>query len=137
MAYLPHVGIKAAHARSDGMLLLDRFCLYMPKQPDGIWIIDADARTLYANAAMAEMLGETASELVGKPSFDYVFPEDVAAAHKLFEAKVRGDTNPFHFKLRRKDGSSIWTDVQGTPMRNAAGEFIGIVGTFSVSARQG
>lgn len=109
----------------------------MPKQPDGIWIIDSEARTLYANAAMADILGTTPSELIGKHSFDYIFPEDAAAAQKLFEAKTRGDTNPFHFKLRRKDGSSIWTDIQGTPMRNAAGEFIGIVGTFSVSAQQG
>lgn len=108
----------------------------MPKSPDGIWIIDSNARTLYANAAMGQILGVDAGELIGQPSFDYVFPEDASAAAKLFESKVHGDTNPFHFKLRRKDGSSIWVDVQGTPMRNAAGEFIGIVGTFSVSAQQ-
>jgi PAS domain S-box-containing protein len=109
----------------------------MPKQPDGIWIIDANARTLYANAAMAEILGTNPSEMVGQPSFEYVFPEDAAAAQKLFDNKQRGDKTPFRFKLRRKDDSSIWVDVQGTPMHNAAGEFLGIVGTFSVSARQG
>jgi PAS domain S-box-containing protein len=109
----------------------------MAKPPDGIWIIDSDARTLYANAAMAEILGTTTSELIGKPSFEYVFPEDAAAAQALFDSKQRGEASPFHFKLRRKDGSSIWTDVQGTPMRNAKGEFIGIVGTFSVSEKQG
>lgn len=109
----------------------------MPRQPDGIWIIDSDAHTLFANAPMADILGTTSADLVGQPSFDYVFPEDASAAQKLFEAKARGDTNPFHFKPRRKDGSPIWVDVQGTPMKNAAGDFIGIVGTFSVSARQG
>jgi PAS domain-containing protein len=55
----------------------------------------------------------------------------VDEAQRLFEAKVRGDTKPFHFKLRRKDGSAVWVDVQGTPLYNAAGVFIGIVGTFS------
>lgn len=109
----------------------------MPKQPDGIWIIDSNAQTLYANAAMGQILGLDAADLIGQPSFDYIFPEDAAAAQKLFESKQHGDTNPFHFKLKRKDGSSVWVDVQGTPMRNAAGDFIGIVGTFSVSARQG
>jgi PAS domain S-box-containing protein len=124
--------------KSNGMLFASTaFILSMPKQPDGIWIIDSDARTLYANAAMAEILGTSAPALIGQPSFDYLFPEDVEAAERLFDAKQRGDANPFHFKLRRKDGSSIWVDVQGTPMRNAAGEFIGIVGTFSVSAQQG
>jgi PAS domain S-box-containing protein len=109
----------------------------MVKPTDGIWIIDADASTLYANAAMAEILGTTPAELIGKPSFQYVYPEDADAAQRLFDNKQRGDPSPFHFKLRREDGSSIWVDVQGTPMRNAKGEFIGIVGTFSVSERQG
>jgi PAS domain S-box-containing protein len=52
---------------------------------------------------------------------------------RLFDAKKRGDINPFHFRLRCKDGSEVWVDVQGTPMYNAAGRFTGIVGTFSVS----
>src|SRR3954470_16413184 len=83
---------------------------------DGVWIIDSDARTLYANSAMAEILGVDISELIGGASFDYVFPEDLEAAKKLFETKRAGDVNPFHFRLRRKDGSEIWVDVQGTPM---------------------
>jgi PAS domain S-box-containing protein len=103
---------------------------------DGIWIINADASTLYANAAMCTILGVESSELAGKPSFDYIFAEDVEAAQKLFESKQRGDPSPFHFRLRRKDGSAIWVNVQGSPMRNVAGEFIGIVGTFRVADPQ-
>jgi PAS domain S-box-containing protein len=103
------------------------------KLRDGIWIIDADAETVYASERMAEILGTCSAEMIGKPSFFYVFPEDVEAAQRLFNAKVRGDTNPFRFRLKRQDGSPVWVDVQGTPMHNAAGVFKGIVGTFSVS----
>lgn len=105
----------------------------MGNHPDGIWIIGADAKTTYANDRMAEILGTTPSDMVGRESFTYVFPEDVAAAQRLFAAKTQGDAKPFHFKLRRQDGTSVWVDVQGTPLFNAAGEFRGIVGTFSVS----
>jgi PAS domain S-box-containing protein len=107
----------------------------MAKQPDGLWIIDAEAKTIFANAAMAEILGSTMSEMIGQQSFTYLYPEDIAYAQRLFDGKRRGDSNPFHFRLRRKDGSAIWVDVQGTPLSNAAGEFLGIVGTFSVSDR--
>ena len=100
---------------------------------DGIWIIGADGHTLYANDRMAEILGTSPSEMVGQPSFAYVFPEDVKNAQHLFEARKNGAAEPFHFKLRRTDGAAVWVDVQGTPMHNAAGEFTGIVGTFSVS----
>jgi PAS domain S-box-containing protein len=103
------------------------------KHKDGIWIIDVLGQTVYANQRMAEILGTTTAEMIGQPSFTYVFPEDVPSAQRLFDAKQLGDINPFHFKLRRKDGSSVEVDVQGTPMHDAAGRFTGIVGTFSVS----
>lgn len=100
---------------------------------DGIWIIDAEGRTVFANEVMAEILGTTAADLSGKDSFRYVFPEDLPAAQRLFAAKQAGSPAPFHFRLRRENGSSIWVDIQGTPLRNAAGQFTGIVGTFTVS----
>jgi PAS domain S-box-containing protein len=108
----------------------------MKKQPDGIWIIDAQGKTAYANESMAGILGTTPAEIVGQDSFLYVFPEDLPAAQRLFSTKQAGSSAPFHFKLRRKDGTAVWADVQGTPMHNAAGQFIGIVGTFAVSNRQ-
>ena|SRR5690349_16431985 len=105
----------------------------MEDHRDGIWIIGADAQTTYANERMAEILGTSASEMVGRPSFAYVFPEDTDEAQRLFAAKTRGDAKPFHFRLRRKDGSAVRVEVQGTPLFNAAGVFRGIVGTFSAS----
>ena len=108
----------------------------MTDSPDGIWIINSDASTLYASAAMCEILRATTADLIGKPSFDYVFPEDAEAAERLFESKQRGDPSPFRFRLRRKDGTAVWVDVQRTPMRNVAGEFIGIVGTFRGADKQ-
>lgn len=93
----------------------------MGTNSDGIWIIGADAHTVYVNERMAEILGTSPSEMVGHPSFTYVFPEDVDHAQRLRNGKRAGNIDPFHFKLRRKDGSAVWVDVQGTPMFNAAG----------------
>ena len=105
--------------------------------PDGLWIIDAGGKTVLANEAMADILGTTPADLVGKDSFLFVFSEDLAAAQRLFSLKQAGSSAPFHFRMRRVDGSAIWVDVQGTPMYNASGRFTGIVGTFTVSATQG
>src|SRR3954452_16743843 len=108
----------------------------MGKPLDGLWIINTEAETVYASDHMAEVLGTSTSEMKRQPSFGYVFPEDVAAAQRLFNFKMAGDRAPFQFRLRRKDGSAIWVDVQGTPLYNAAGVFNGIVGTFTISADQ-
>ncbi len=102
-------------------------------QSDGIWIIDAEGKTLFANDPMAEILGTTPSQLSSQDSFLYVFPEDLPAAQRLFATKQAGSNAPFRFRLRRADGSPIWVDVQGTPLHNATGRFTGIVGTFTVS----
>jgi hypothetical protein len=54
----------------------------------------------------------------GQPSFNYVFPEDVDAAQRLFEAKRNSSVKPFSFRLRRKDGSAVPVEVQGTSMHS-------------------
>ena len=97
---------------------------------EGIWTIDHEGKTLFASESMAKLLGTTVQELLGKPSFDYVFPEDVASARRLFESKSRGDAKPFDFRLRRSDGTAVWVSVQGSPMHDASGAFRGVVGTF-------
>ena len=99
----------------------------------GVWIIDADAQTTYANESMAELLGTSPSEMIGQPSFAYLFPADLEAAQRLFDARKGGRANPFRFRLRKKDGTALWVDVQGTPIQDTAAAFRRIVGTFSMS----
>lgn len=104
----------------------------MSPHRDGIWTIDSEGKTAFASDRMAEILGTTAAEMIGRPSFEFVFPEDVDAAQRLFQAKQRGDIDPFEFRIRRADGSPVYVRVQGTPMFDDNGTFRGIVGTFSV-----
>ncbi len=105
----------------------------MENRKEGIWIIDAEAQTIFANEGMAEILGTSPSEMIGQPSFTYVFPSDVQAAQRLFDMKKGGNAAPFHFALRRKDGTAASVTVQGTPIKNKAGVFMGIVGTFRLT----
>lgn len=98
----------------------------------GIWIIDADANTAYANARMGEILEASPAEMIGQSSFSWIFPEDLEAARHLFNSKRNGNGGAFRFRLQRKSGSAVWVDVQGTPMADPVGRFVGIVGTFVV-----
>jgi len=99
----------------------------------GLWIVNDEAHTLFANERMAEILGTTQTDLAQRNSFDYIYPEDLPAAERLFRLKTSGNRLPFHFKLRRKDGMPVWVHVQATPMFNVEGRFTGIVGTFTVA----
>ena len=39
----------------------------MAQEQDGIWIIDADGKTSYANDRMADILGARPEDMVGQP----------------------------------------------------------------------
>src|ERR1700680_628459 len=49
---------------------------------EGIWVIDARNVTTFVNPRMAEMLGWTVDEMVGRPLFDFLDPD----ARATFEA---------------------------------------------------
>jgi len=98
---------------------------------DGLWIIDQNGTTVFVSEVMAEILGAPSAAILGLDSFTFVFPEDVPAAQQLFASKQGGSKSPFRFRLRRFDGTATFVSVQGTPLHNAAGEFLGIVGTFT------
>lgn len=104
----------------------------LSKHRAGIWIIDNQGNTTFANGRMAEILETTPEAMKGRPSFDHVFPEDVATAQKLFSAKQRGDMDPFEFRIRTAKNRAVWVEVQGTPMHDGNSTFQGIVGTFTV-----
>jgi len=67
----------------------------MQTNREGIWIIDADGRTTYASERMAEILRTSCSEMIGNPSFAYVYPEDAVAAQRLFDVKKDGNATAF------------------------------------------
>jgi PAS domain S-box-containing protein len=104
---------------------------------EGIWLIDTEARTLFINERMAEMLGYRVEELVGQAVPEFVFPEDLAAAQERIESNLRGYFEQFDFRFRRKEGTPLSVLACTSPVRNARGEINGALGMFSdVGERQ-
>jgi PAS domain S-box-containing protein len=92
---------------------------------DGILIGEPDGTVAFVNQRMADMLGYTADELVGRPGPDLVYPEWLPAVRGNREALSQGEVLRGEFKLRRKDGSPLWTMFSSSPMRDENGAHIG------------
>jgi PAS domain S-box-containing protein len=92
---------------------------------EGIWGIDAASVTTYANPRMAEMLGYTVEELLGKNAFDLVHPEDLERAAEQWERRMQGLSDRLEFLLVRKDGSPLWVACSATPLFDEAGRPVG------------
>jgi PAS domain S-box-containing protein len=104
---------------------------------EGIWIIDAEARTTFVNMRMAEMLGYEPEEMAGKKSFDFMDEETKAASRLRLGQRSKGVKDNPEVKYVRKDGSSLWTISSSTPLYDKAGKFIGAIGmVMDISERK-
>ena len=56
---------------------------------EGIWLVDAEGRTTFANRALSEMLGYPPEELTGRLLFDFMDEESVTAARRFLSRNRR------------------------------------------------
>src|SRR5262249_46481687 len=57
---------------------------------EGIWVLDAEARINLVNDRMAEMLGYTRDEMLGRHKWDFIPEADQAAVRQLFNRRRTG-----------------------------------------------
>jgi len=122
MAPLPTLGAEGAFAKDLRRAVAD---LVLRTTLDGVWLVDAQARTSFVNQRMAAMLGYEVDELVGKPLFDFMDPEGAARTRENLERRRGGIEERYEFRCIRKDGSSLWLLVSANPVYDRAGEYAG------------
>lgn len=98
---------------------------------EGVWVIDAQSRTSFANPRMAEMLGYTVEEMIGRPLFDFMDEEGQRIARANVERRKAGVTEAHDFLFRRKDGTALWTRVQTNPLVDKANQYAGALAMIS------
>lgn len=98
---------------------------------EGIWVIDKNFNTTFANQKMAEMLGYTIEEMIGK-SFDFfLFPEDIHDHNLKMESRKKGISERYERRFQNKNGSEVWAQVSGTPLTDKNNNFAGSFAMFT------
>ena len=103
----------------------ERFRLIVETANEGVWTLDLNARTTYANDRLARMLGCARSDMMGLSALDFVFAEDHASALNYIERTQQGEIEQFDFRLCRKDGEAVWVLVGNCPLRDAQSRIVG------------
>ncbi len=98
---------------------------------EGIWLIDAQARTLYANDRMAAMLGTTSSEMIGRAVYEFVFPDEQGEHRERIRHNLYGISEAFDTRFRRQDGSEVLVLGSASPLVDSQGNVIGALGMFT------
>ncbi len=92
---------------------------------EGIWTVDAESRTTYANARLADILGYRPYDLLGVSLFDLVHPDDRDTARVSFERRRQGLTERRDLRLLRRDGRPVWVEMTTSPLRDETGRMLG------------
>ena len=92
---------------------------------EGVWLLDAERRTLFVNRRMAEIVGRTPQEMIGCPALSFAAEGTTEMMKNAYVAIRDGVAARVETPLRRKDGSTCWVSVAGSPLYDEDGGYEG------------
>lgn len=113
-------GKMAALERSE-----ERFRRIVHSAEEGIWEVDANARTSFVNPKMAAMLGYTIEEMLEQPLVAFMDDEGRAILEHNIGRRQQGIAERHEFKFRRKDGREMWATLATNPIFDKSGVYLG------------
>lgn len=104
---------------------------------EGIWVIDENADTTLVNPHMAEMLGYSQEEMIGKSLLDFMADSAKESASAFFRRRMQIVAEQRDFEFVKQDGRRIHTSLATAPILDGKGKFRGtIAGVMDVTARK-
>ncbi len=104
---------------------------------EGIWVIDRDSVTTFANRSMEKMLGYESGEMLGRALFDFMDKSGKEIATRNVQRRKDGITEQHDFEFIRKDGERITVAMQTAPIIDEYGEYAGaIAGVIDITDRK-
>lgn len=94
---------------------------------EGVWVLDADARTTFVNDRLAALLGRTPEEIIGTSVFDHFDDEGARLAAERIQRRQSGIGEQQDVRFVDKSGSDVWTVMEMTPLHDAEGRYQGAV----------
>jgi PAS domain S-box-containing protein len=92
---------------------------------EGIWQLDQENKTVFVNPRMAEMLGCSVEEMLGKSFLNFLLETDKKSVDDLLGQLQTLIRQPYDIQFCRKDGSILWGMVSSRPIFDESGEYLG------------
>lgn len=104
---------------------------------EGIWMIDAEGRTTFVNPKMAEMLGYTPEQMLGRDLNSFMDETGQAIAARNIERRKQGIAEEHEFKFMRQDGSELWCFLATNALYDAHQNYAGALAMVTdITARR-
>jgi len=83
---------------------------------EGVWSVDTEGKTVFANENMAAILGTSQGEMIGKSILPFVPPEKKDELLNRLLRRERGLQEHYEFAFLRADGAQVWTLLRVSPV---------------------
>ncbi len=99
----------------------------------GIAMADKNRTFFMVNERMAEMLGMSKDELIGKSNTDITHPQDIEFSKERLKSLFQGKIDSYRFEKRYicKDGNDIWVDLTVSNIRDYNGDTKASIGMIA------
>lgn len=123
----------------------ERYRLLADNVHDIIWTADENMHFTYVSPSVTPFLGITQKEAIENPFGDFLTPESYQELQRKQKEWItsiqKGEhlpkTTEIDLEFKRKDGSTVWTEIMMTMLSDNKKQFIGIVGvTRDISKRR-
>ncbi len=92
---------------------------------EGIWILDENSVTLFANDRLCGLLGCGLEELLGHKFTEFLFEESIPDHRRKMEERRHRVSDAYERRLRRKNGDEVWVLISTSPVYYDDGRFHG------------
>ena len=108
----------------------ERFRGLVEHASDMVYTLTPEGVVTYMSPNWLELMGEPASEALGKSFEAYVHPEDLGACHAFLERVLGGGERlaSVDYRIRHRDGSIRWHSSRGSALRDRDGNASAYVG---------
>jgi PAS domain S-box-containing protein len=97
----------------------------------GMWTVDAEGRTNFMNARMANILGLELSEALVTPIERFFLVEDWPTQGERLASRRAGVAGAYEQRFRKADGTVGVLWIEGSPMHDPQGRYEGVLGVVT------
>jgi diguanylate cyclase (GGDEF)-like protein/PAS domain S-box-containing protein len=96
---------------------------------EGIWMVDADGRTTFANRALAELLDTTVADMLGRTVDEFIADTQDSRRRRAADAEV--GSGEHEVCLITRQGREIWARINASPITDHAKRNLGMIALVS------
>ena len=120
---------------SDGLAASEeKYRFLMDTLQEGVCMVDLQQRTVFANRRMADMIGYSPDEMLGRDLSEFLDGEEARVSQALFSEISQQTAVPpgrVEGRVRRKDGSYARVMLSYAVLRGQTGAFSGVLAVLS------